>query len=211
MKLASRRVGVGIVAVMLLWPLALQAKPARTSALAYHDEWRELWEDHITWTRVVIIAVANALPGTDAYTNRLLQNVPDMEAALAPYFPESDVSELGDLITDHLAIAKQILDTVKAGGDPAELIAAWRQNGTDISTKMAEMNPTYWPFAASDAMWQDHLTHTLAEAVAHFNGDFAAEIAAYEEVHVLALEMADFFSNGVIKTKAQFARESCVP
>ena len=192
--------------------MSIRAKAAaKPSAVAYHDEWRKLWEDHITWTRVVIMAVANALPGTTAYTQRLLQNVPDMMAAFAPYFPASDLSELGDLITEHLTIAKQILDTVKAGGDPTALIAAWRQNGTDIAAKMAEMNPTYWPFEMGDQMWQEHLTATLEEATAHFAGDFAAEIAAYDRVHVLALEMADFFSNGVIRTSAQFKQENCIP
>lgn len=159
----------------------------------------------------MIIGVADGLPGTAAYTARLLQNPEDFEAALAPYFAATDVEELGDLITDHLVIAKQILDAVKAGGDPTALIATWRQNGTDIARKMTEMNPTYWPFAMGNAMWQDHLTTTLAEATAHFAGNFAAEIAAYESVHLMALEMADFFSSGVIRTNSQFKREICVP
>jgi hypothetical protein len=184
---------------------------SKPSALSYHDEWRKLLEDHITWTRVVIMAVANELPGTEAYTLRLLANVDDFEAALAPYFSASDVEELGNLLTEHLVIARQILDTVNAGGDPAALIAAWYENGTDIARKMSEMNPAGWPFEIGEHHWREHLDATLAEAVAHFAGDFAAEIAAYDLVHELALEMADFFSNGVIRTKAQFKREICVP
>jgi hypothetical protein len=60
-------------------------------------------------------------------------------------------------------------------------------------------------------MWQEHLTHTLDEALAIFAGNAPADIAAYDEVHDLALEMADFFSRGVIRGKAQFKREVCVP
>jgi hypothetical protein len=220
-----RRIVLISVAVALLGAaIALQPRPAKASvvvktqassakptALAYHDAWRKLWEDHITWTRMVIIGVADSLPGTADYTTRLLQNYEDMETALEPYFDEDDVEELGDLIQDHLVIAKQILETVKAGGDPTALIATWRQNGTDIATKMAEMNPTYWPFSMGNPMWQDHLTATLDEATAHFANNFAADISAYDRVHDMALEMADFFSSGVIKTNAQFKREICVP
>ncbi len=59
-----------------------------TSQLSYHDQWRKLWEDHITWTRVVIMGVLaplpNGLPGTPKYVNRLLQNPINMASALAP-------------------------------------------------------------------------------------------------------------------------------
>lgn len=39
--------------------------------------------------------------------------------------------------------------------------------------------------------------------LAHNNSQFQAEVAAYDLVHDLALEMADFFSNGVMR---QFPR-----
>jgi len=51
----------------------------------------------------------------------------------------------------------------------------------------------------TEQMWVEHLDATLDEAVDHFTGDFAGEVAAYDMVHDLALEMADFFSSGVIK------------
>jgi hypothetical protein len=59
----------GLLAFGLLASAAApaQASPrsaAKTSRQAYQDEWRKLWEDHITWTRVVIMGVLNELPGT---------------------------------------------------------------------------------------------------------------------------------------------------
>ena len=64
---------------------------------------------------------------------------------------------------------------------------------------MNEMNPQFWPLEETEQMWVEHLDATLAEAVAHLTGDFAGEVAAYDLVHDLALDMADFMSNGVIR------------
>jgi hypothetical protein len=170
------------------------------AALAYHDAWRKLWEDHITWTRMVIIGILDDLPGTEVYTARLLKNYEDMEDALAPYYGEDAAEELGDLIKDHLVIAAQILVAAKAGDNEqvTALVATWRANGDAIAEAMAELNPTAWSAEMGKPMWQEHLDVTLAEATKHLAGDFEGELAAWEQVHAAGLMMADFFSAGVI-------------
>ncbi|HLO31715.1 MAG TPA: hypothetical protein VK249_21360 [Anaerolineales bacterium] len=194
-------VGVFIIALLVSSVVPALAQPLaakKTSRLAYHDEWRKLWEDHITWTRVVIIGILDGLPGTDAYVGRLLQNYEDMEAALKPYYGD-EAEVFGDLVKEHLVIAAEILTALKNGQPTDQLIASWYANGHDIAVQMNKMNPQFWPLAETDQMWKEHLDATLEEATDHFTGDFAGEVAAYDKVHDLALDMADFFSNGVIK------------
>lgn len=196
-------VGVFIVALVASTVVPAFAQPLtskKASRSAYHDEWRKLWEDHITWTRVVIIGILDELPGTDAYIARLLQNYEDMEAALAPYYGD-EAEVLGDLIKDHLVIAAEIL-TAANNGDTAAMndaVERWYANAHDIAVQMNEMNPRFWPLEETEQMWVEHLDATLAEATTHLTGDFAGEVAAYDMVHDMALEMADFMSNGVIR------------
>ena len=194
-----------LIAVFIIAILASSVIPAlglslktKASGQTYHDEWRKLWEDHITWTRVVIISILDNLAGTPAYTNRLLQNYEDMEAALTPFYGD-EAEVLGDLIQDHLVIAAQLLQALDAGQPTDALVASWYANAHDIAVQMSEMNPEFWPLEETDQMWKDHLDATLAEALDHFNGNFEAEVADYDLVHNLALEMADFISNGVMQ------------
>src|SRR5262245_17219628 len=104
-------VGVFIVALLASATAPALAQPLgaqKTSRQSYHDQWRKLWEDHITWTRIVILGILDELPGTNTYVGRLLQNYENMEDALAPYYGD-DAEVLGDLIKDHLTIAAEIL------------------------------------------------------------------------------------------------------
>jgi hypothetical protein len=196
-------VGVFIVALLASTVIPALAQPLtakKTSGLAYHDEWRKLWEDHITWTRVVIIGILDELPGTNTYIARLLQNYEDMEDALKPYYGD-EAEVLGDLIKDHLVIAAELLTAANNGDTAAfnDAKARWYANANDIAVQMNRMNPKFWPLEPTRQMWIDHLDATLEEATTHLTGDFAGEVAAYDEVHDMALEMADLFSAGVMK------------
>jgi hypothetical protein len=175
-------------------------QPTGTTAVAFHDTWRKIWEDHIGWTRNVIIGILDGLPCTDAYVTRLLQNYEDMENLLRPYYgDEADV--LGDLLEEHLTIAAEIVTALRDGrtSDVASLIVEWRANGDELAVQMNKMNPQSWPLASTRAMWQTHLTVTLQEATTHFLHQCDDEVAAWEQVHLGGLMMADLFSGGVIK------------
>lgn len=171
------------------------------SGLAYHDLWRKLWEDHITWTRNVIVSFLDGSPGFPDYAGRLLQNPGDMADALRPYYGDAAADQFEQLVTEHLTIAVELLTAAKAGDTAAfeDAHARWYANGEEIAALMTRLNPRSWPLAEAERMWEEHLDVTLAQAVGHLTGDFEAEVEAYDHGHHMALEMADFFSNGVIR------------
>jgi hypothetical protein len=47
-------------------------------------------------------------------------------------------------------------------------------------------------------MMHTHLALTTDEAVAHLQGNWDADVAAYDQVHVQILGMADMLSAGII-------------
>jgi hypothetical protein len=174
---------------------------SKTDAQAFHDGMRKLWEDHITWTRLVIVSIANDLPDTDPTVQRLLQNQVDVGDAIKPFYGEAAGNQLTALLTDHILIAAEILQAAKNGDTAAQndAITRWYANADDIAEFLHAANPKKWPLEEMKAMMREHLDLTLQEAVAYLNGDHAASIAAYDQVHIQILEMADMLSEGIIR------------
>lgn len=179
---------------------AAEAKP-KTDAQVFHDEMRKLWEDHITWTRLVIVSIANNLPDTDPTVQRLLQNQVDIGDAIQPYYGEAAGDQLTALLRDHILIAAEILQAAKSGDTAAQqdAIARWYANADDIAEFLHAANPENWPLHETKMMMREHLDLTLQEAVAYLTGDHTASIAAYDEIHIQILGMADMLSEGIIR------------
>jgi hypothetical protein len=180
-------------------------RPIFPSQLALHDQMRKLWEDHITWTRNVIISFDADLPDLSAALARLLQNQTDLGNAIKPYYGEASGNQLTALLRDHILGAAKVLAALKAGDQPALQAAldAWYANAHDIAAFLNSLNPKHWPLGEMDQMMRDHLDATTREAVARHQGDWSADVAAYDAVHVQALSMADMLSAGII---AQFPK-----
>jgi hypothetical protein len=61
---------------------AIVAPTATAKQLRLHDAMRKLWEDHITWTRLVIVSFAGGLRDFDLTAARLLRNQRDIGDAI---------------------------------------------------------------------------------------------------------------------------------
>jgi hypothetical protein len=100
----------------------------------------------------------------------------------------------------HVTIAAELVAAAKAG-DTAKMEdwrKRWNANADDISAFLSGANPKAWPLADMKKMMRDHLDLTIAEVAARLRGDWAADIAAYEKIHIQILHMADMLSAGII-------------
>jgi hypothetical protein len=180
--------------------ITAQAK-SKVDAQAFHDAMRKLWEDHITFTRLFIVSTFGDLPDQGATAQRLLQNQDDIGDAIKPFYGDAAGEQLSALLRDHILIAAEILQAAKSGDTAAlnDAITRWYANADEIAVFLNSANPENWPLEEMKAMMREHLDLTLDEATAQLSGDYAASIAAYDEVHLQALEMADMLSEGIIK------------
>ena len=161
---------------------------------------RQLWEEHIVYTRNYIISDLADLPDKDAVAQRLLRNQDDIGNAIKPYYGDEAGNKLSALLRDHIMVATEVVTAAK-GGDKAQLAAAqekWTANGKEIAGFLSSANPN-WPRATLEEMLQKHLDLTSGEVVGRLNKDWAADIKAYDEGHAHMLMFADTLTEGIAK------------
>jgi hypothetical protein len=185
----------------VIFPIRTAEAKAKTDDQAFHDAMRKLWEDHVTWTRLVIVSLANDLPDSGPTVQRLLQNQDDIGDAIKPFYGDAAGEKLSALLRDHILIAAEILQAAKNNDTTAlnNAIARWYVNADDIAVFLNSANPKDWPLDEMKMMMREHLDLTLQEAVAYLHGDHAASIAAYDQIHLQILGMADMISDGIVR------------
>jgi hypothetical protein len=213
LALLAAAIGAAVTLAVTGAPDALADGSGRNAAkgkisqkeLALRNDMRKLWEDHITWTRLAIISLTTESPDTEATVGRLLQNQADLGDAIKPFYGEAAGDELTRLLRDHIFIAAEIIAAAKAGDADgvADGQARWRANADEIAAFLNAANPREWNFRELQEMLYEHLNLTTTEVVARLTADWEADVAAYDQIHLQALEMADMLSTGIIE---QFPR-----
>lgn len=170
-----------------------------TEYAEFNTAMRELWTDHAWWTRNVIMGIIDDTPGTTEALNRLLENQDDIGNAIKPYYGDAAGAALTVLLREHITIAGDLLVAANAGNTNAfnTANAAWYANADEIAAFLNAANPENWPLQHMENMMKSHLDLTLAEATARLNGDYAADVAAYDAVYTQMMEMADMLSEGI--------------
>lgn len=160
----------------------------------------KLWEDHVIWTRNVILCLVDGLPGADLAVKRLMQNQVDIGNAIKPYYGEDAGNKLTELLKAHIAISADVVKSAKAENTTAldEANKRWYANADEISTFLSKANPN-WAFAEMQMMMNDHLKLTTDEAVQRIKKDYSADIKAYDKLHEQILKMSAMLADGIIK------------
>jgi hypothetical protein len=176
-------------------------KKMSRSEFVLRQDMRKLWEDHIVWTRLAIISLTTDSPDTEATVGRLLANQTHIGDAVKPFYGNAAGNELTRQLRLHILIAADVVAAARAGDEEAlaEALARWQSNADDIAAVLNSVNPRYWPLATMKAEMRRHLDLTTQEAVARLQGNWSADVAAYDEIHEHILHMSDLLSEGIVK------------
>jgi hypothetical protein len=146
-----------------------------------------------------VISSAEDLADVDIVAQRLLRNPSDFAEVLAVYYGEKVAEEFNRLLTDHLLVAAEIVNAIKAGDTQTAQAqrVKWFQNADDIAAFLAGINP-FWDEMQWREMLYQHLELLEDQIAFRFAGRYQDDVEIFDIIEEQALMMGDVMARGVI-------------
>ena len=164
------------------------------------NDMRLAWEQHVYWTRMLLLSIAHKLSDQEAVTARLLRNPKDIADIFAIYYGGEVAKTIEQLLTEHLQIGADLITALrdKDVAKAERLKKEWYMNADKMANAFAGINP-YYVYDTVRQMLYKHLDLTTQEVTLRLAGNYPDDIKAFDQVEQEALSMADFFSAGIIQ------------
>lgn len=176
------------------------ACPDHSRQAALSNSMRLAWSQHVYWTRMLLLSIAERLKDQNDVTARLLQNPTDIADIYADYYTPEVARLIAGLLTEHLQIGAKLITALRDGktADAENLNRQWYINADKMADAFAGINP-YYGREEVRQMFYTHLGLTKQEVAARLGGNYPADIKAFDNVEQEALSMADYFSSGIMQ------------
>lgn len=162
------------------------------------DAMNTLWEQHVFWTRLLLISIGDNLKDLEPTKRRLLRNSKDIANIYRMYYGDEIGNTVENLLTEHLKIGEDLIMALKNGETEKAktLEKQWYKNADEIAEALSSFNPYYHKEEVQRMLYR-HLELTTKEVSARLKRDYEADIAAFDQVEQEALMMASYFTQGI--------------
>ena len=159
-----------------------------------------VWKQHIMWTRMFLISIAENLKDLDATQARLLRNPKDIADVFRRFYGIAVANRIQQLLTEQLVIGKDLIVALKNNNqeEATKLNTKWYQNADEMAEAFSSINPFYQKEEIRNMLYE-HLRLTTNEVNYRLQGNYAEDINSYDMVQKEILKMSQFFVNGIVK------------
>lgn len=162
------------------------------------ENMRIVWEQHVFWTRLLIISIVEHLNDELETTDRLLRNAKNLADLYRPYYGNEIADTIDRLINEHLVIASKLVHAI-VNNDMNEantLNENWYKNADDIASALSSINP-YYNKEEVRKMLYIHLDLTKEEVMNRLNHNYKKEIEIFDNIEKEAIMMSNYFTQGI--------------
>ncbi len=160
---------------------------------------RVAWLDLIYWIRMYLMSVNADGKDQQEVEERALQAADEITDVFANHLPIATTRQLRSLLTEHVELTGDLIRTQKAGNmeNYDMLIKEWYGNINQLASLLGETNP-YFSGRETRNMLLNYLDMTRESIQQQINGEYGMSIDTFRDLKKQVLEMADYFSRGLL-------------
>ena len=160
---------------------------------------REVWTQHVYWTRMLLLSIVERLKDQSEVTGRLLQNPYDIAKIYANFYDSDVPKKIAELLTEHLKIGSDLITALrdKKVKEAEDLTSRWYINADKMAESFSSITP-YYDREELRKMLRSHLDLTTQEVSMRLAGKYKEDIDAFNKVEQEAISMADYFTSGLM-------------
>lgn len=196
-----------LYALFLTLALAGTAAPAQASGdegriINTQYAVRDLWVDHIFWTRSVVTAAARGDKAARTEADRqVVENARNIAGVIEPFYGTSAGEKLFGLLAGHY---KAVLDYLSAtipspnADRQKSAVGSLTANAEEIADFLSSANP-HLPRPTLLALLAGHGGHHVSQINQIQSGDFQGEAQTWQEMKQHIYILSDALVNGIAK------------
>ena len=160
---------------------------------------RKVWGQHVYWTRMLLLSIAERLKDQNTVSARVLQNPKDIADLFADFYNADTAKAIEQLLTEHLQIGAALITALRDGqsAQAEALKRQWYANADKMADFFSNINP-YYNREEIHTMLRTHLDLINQEVAMRLAGNYPADIKAFDQAEQEVLSMADYFSSGIM-------------
>lgn len=177
------------------------AKKESPKVVALRESLRDLWGDHIFWSRnVALMTKAGNAEASKVAEENVVKNARAIADAMSPIYGKAAADKLFGLLAGHYAAVKGYMTAAYAGNKAGKDAASGniRSNANDIATFLSGANPN-WPKETLVSLLMAHGGHHMAQIDAFAANDYASEAQTWEAMKQHMNMIADALASGIAK------------
>lgn len=182
-----------------------------TNQLSLMNKMGILWDQHVFWTRLLIISVLENLKDLEETKKRLLNNPVDIGILFWKFYGPSVQDIITNLLTEHSVIGSKLIASYK-NNDTQNINkqnSLWYDNADRMAKAFESINPYYIEKDVKKMLY-NHLDLTKNEVALRLAEKYAEDIKNFDMIEKPVLEMANYFSMGIIyQFRNMFTCYSC--
>lgn len=163
------------------------------------NKMRMLWEQHVFWTRLLIISILENLKDLQETQDRLLRNPRDIGKIYGKFYGEDVQRIVTSLLTEHLVIGAELVTAFKNNNisEINRLNSLWYENADKMARAFSSINPYYSELDLREMLYM-HLDLTKNEVALRLQGKYAEDVINFDKLELEAIKMADYFTMGIV-------------